>query len=99
MDLERTNILLGKINSLFRNMNADAKNISNIEKDLLKSYVQQLYETLLDAPESASPKREESPVETFKSKPKVTLNKPAPVSVVKLQTPSPQAEEDRKSVV
>lgn len=85
MDLQRTKILLEKINALHHSMVADANNISAIEKDLMKSYVQQLYDTLLDAPQSASLKSESAPVKMLKPEPRVTLRKPEP--------PAPQAEE------
>jgi hypothetical protein len=92
MDLQRTKILLEKISALHHSMSADAKNISNIEKDLMKSYVQQLYDTLLDAPQP-TPKLEEAPVEIIKSEPRATLRKPKPAPVVRPQPPAPKAEE------
>ncbi len=82
MELQKAKILLDKINALYNNMNADSKNISSIERDLMKSYIQQLYESFLDMPGQAVTR---SAVEVIKSKPKVTLNKPA----VKKTTPAP----------
>ena len=54
MQLEKTAILLEKINNLHKSLLKDADNISSIEKDLLKDYVKALYEALLDTPQKAS---------------------------------------------
>ena len=83
MDIQKAKILLDKINALYSNMSADRKNISIIEKDLMKSYIQQFYESFLDMEEP--PIR--ASVEVIKSTPKVTLNKP--VEVVKRDSPPP----------
>ena len=48
MDLQKAKILLGKINALYTSMSADAGNIADIEKDLMRSYLRQLYELFLD---------------------------------------------------
>ena len=77
MDLQKTKILLEKINALYKSMSADSKNISSIERDLMRSYVQQFYEVFLDWPASAVAP-EAPPVEIIKSSPKITLNKPEP---------------------
>ncbi|MEZ4933421.1 MAG: hypothetical protein R2788_15035 [Saprospiraceae bacterium] len=47
MDLQKSKLLLDKINALYNNMSADRNNVSIIEKDLMKSYIQQLYESFL----------------------------------------------------
>jgi len=54
MQLEKTAILLEKINNLHKTLQKDADNISSIEKDLLKDYVKALYEALLEEPQKAS---------------------------------------------
>jgi hypothetical protein len=77
MDLQKAKILLEKINALYKSMGADAKNISSIERDLMRSYVQQFYEVFMDMPASAIAP-EAPPVEIIKSTPKITLNKPEP---------------------
>lgn len=46
MNLEKANILLAKINGLHKGMQADGR-ISEIERDLMMSYVRQLYEVYL----------------------------------------------------
>ena len=68
MDLKKAKILIDKINALHQSMDADVGHISSIEKDLMLSYVRQLYEVyLVDTPSDAkaSPK-----VEIIKSTPK-----------------------------
>ncbi|MFQ5448044.1 MAG: hypothetical protein ACE5FF_14045 [Saprospiraceae bacterium] len=87
MDLQKAKILLEKINALYNSMSADEKNISNIERDLMKSYVQQFYDTLLAGAEAA-PKQTPAPVEIIKTTPKVSLRK---------QAPPPKAEEVAKA--
>ena len=83
MDLQKAKILLDKINALYNNMSADKKNISTIERDLMKSYVQQLYESFLDMPKAAPVRKA---VEIIKSAPKP---QPAPVVVEKKKEPAP----------
>ncbi len=88
MDLQKAKILLEKINGLHKSMSTDAKNISSIERDLMRSYIQQLYEIFLDLPVSAIAP-EAPPVEIIKSTPKITLNKPEPAP----KAPEPPARE------
>lgn len=52
MDIEKTTILLEKINNLHHNIQKDADNISSIERDLLKDYIKSLYEALLETDDS-----------------------------------------------
>jgi len=47
MNLAQFQIILQKINALHKNINMDGK-ISNIEKDLMKAYVSQLYEACVN---------------------------------------------------
>ncbi len=54
MDLNQSKILLGKINSLYKSMSTDEKNIASIEKDLMRNYIRQLYECFLDQETSSS---------------------------------------------
>ncbi len=54
MNLAQTKIYLEKIIALYKSMSADERNISPIERDLMLSYIRQLYETCLDTP-SVSP--------------------------------------------
>ena len=50
MNLAQTKIYLEKIIALYKSMSADERNISPIERDLMLSYIRQLYETVLDTP-------------------------------------------------
>ncbi|MEM8526177.1 MAG: hypothetical protein AAGG68_16170 [Bacteroidota bacterium] len=52
MNLDKASILLEKINALHKGMQADGK-ISEIEKDLMMSYVRQLYEIYMAIPKNA----------------------------------------------
>ncbi len=47
MDLNKTQRILDKINSLYKNIGVD-DNVSAIERDLMLSYIRNLYETFLD---------------------------------------------------
>ena len=82
MDLKKAKILLDKINALYKNLSADKDNISTIEKDLMRSYIQQLYESFLDLPASSNAA---PAVEIIKSTPKVRVKKTPP----KVVTPPP----------
>ena len=78
MDLQKAKILLEKINSLHKSMSTDVRNVSTIEKDLMRSYVRQLYECFLDLPAAATT-LEAPAVEIIKSTPKPPLqNRPEP---------------------
>ena len=54
MNLPQTKILLEKIITLYKTLSTDENNISPIERDLMKSYVRQLYEAVIDAPPTPS---------------------------------------------
>ncbi len=54
MNLPQTKILLEKIITLYKTLSSDENNISPIERDLMKSYVRQLYEAVIDAPPTPS---------------------------------------------
>ena len=96
MDLQKSKILLDKINALYKNMSADKQNISTIEKDLMRSYIQQLYETFLDLPAFGRTAAAAPVVEIIKSAPKVQVAKPAPRRVVPKTPPPPRAPLQRK---
>ena len=81
MDSKRTKILLDKINALYKSISTDNKNVSAIEKDLMKSYIQQFYESFLDMPQV--PNR--PAVEIIKPAPRKT----APPVIVKKKEPTP----------
>ncbi len=72
MDLQKAKITLDKINALYKNMSADARNISTIEKDLMRSYIQQLYESFIDLSQQTAPQ----PLEVVKPTPKQHFTTP-----------------------
>ncbi len=77
MNLQQAEILLEKINRLFKSMKMDAENISRIEKDLMINYIRDYYELFIPddaAPMETTPKtrkqtqvpaREEVPVQKY----------------------------------
>ncbi len=77
MNLAQTKIYLEKIIALYKSMSADERNISPIERDLMLSYIRQLYETCLDTPSVSTTPQAAAPVKTPHSPP------PAP----KVETP------------
>jgi len=68
MNLAKTKILLDKINRLYKSMSLDEDNVAPIEKDLMRDYVKQLYETFLDNEERSvpvTPRRTTTPKTTY----------------------------------
>jgi hypothetical protein len=72
MNLDQAKVTLDKINSLFRSLQHDGGKVSSIERDLMLSYVKQLYEAFLH--ESAS-----TPEPLKTEHPPVPKEEPAPV--------------------
>ncbi|MFT4759842.1 MAG: hypothetical protein ACI9XO_002113 [Paraglaciecola sp.] len=83
MDLNKSKILIEKINSLHKSMGGDASHIAAIEKDLMLSYIRQLYEVVLS--DTPATNKAASKVEIIKSTPK-----PKPI---KKFTPAPKPVE------
>lgn len=48
MNTQRAKILLEKVNALFKSMSVDEANVTAIEKDLMLSYLRQLYDSVLE---------------------------------------------------
>ena len=48
MDVKQAQLILDKINALYKNMSMDANSISAIERDLMLSYIKQLYELFIE---------------------------------------------------
>lgn len=82
MNLAKAKILLDKINRLYKSMSLDQENVAAIEKDLMRDYVKQLYETFLQ--EEAAP----VPVRAIRTSPKPTYT-PQPVVKRKVEVVSP----------
>lgn len=102
MDFQKSKALLEKINALYRNISGDPRNISSIERDLMKTYVQQFYESFLEMPTVAASVAPPPPppVEPKSVEPKITLRRPEtpappppprpePVKVEKAPEPAP----------
>jgi len=82
MNLAKAKILLDKINRLYKSMSLDEENVAAIEKDLMRDYVKQLYETFLQ--EEAVP----APVRAIRTPPKPTYTQP-PVVKRKVEVVAP----------
>ncbi|NJN32900.1 MAG: hypothetical protein HC817_00200 [Saprospiraceae bacterium] len=85
MNLAQAKTTLEKIITLYKTMSADDKNISPIERDLMLSYIRQLYEVFL---ETATPSVSVSPKVTPMPKiiPSISPETPKPFVV---ETPPP----------
>jgi hypothetical protein len=99
MNLAQTKIYLEKIIALYKSMSADERNISPIERDLMLSYIRQLYETCLDAPSVSTPAQASAPVKQTPPPPKVetprVMEQPrveSPVVAPPKYTPPPVVE-------
>ncbi len=55
MDLQQAKILLEKINALHKSVSLDKGEVSNIERDLMLSYIRQFYEAYLNTDTSVAP--------------------------------------------
>ncbi len=73
MNIDKAKILLDKINVLMRSIAVAPDQVAEIEKDLMKNYIRQLYESVLE---------EDGVVVKTPSKPLPTKKKPTPKPVV-----------------
>lgn len=73
MDLKQAKITLEKINNLFYSLEKDASNVSSIERDLMRGYVQQFYEHFLSqaGKEREVPGRDKIPVRRNYTPPRI----------------------------
>jgi hypothetical protein len=86
MNLAQTKIYLEKIIALYKSMSADERNISPIERDLMLSYIRQLYETCLDnTPSVSAAAQTPAPVKPTPAPPKVEA--PRAVEAPKVEVP------------
>ncbi len=102
MDLHNARILIRKLNSLFKSIDDAEADISQIERDLMLSYLRQLYALFLDEKalqsqgpaETALPKSEplivSSPV--VEKKPEPVVSDPIPQVVFPEPSPAPVQE-------
>ncbi len=99
MNLLPAKITLEKIIALYNSMTADEKNVSAIERDLMLSYIRQLYETFREGqiiPATPAPVQKSNPIVT----PTPTIVKAesrAPEQFYQQSTPPPAIETTRTS--
>lgn len=89
MNLPLAKISLEKIITLYKTLSADEKNISPIERDLMLSYVRQLYETFLDTSAVSAPHRNVQHEPAPSQKPEQLRFVPPPPEPVKHTPPPP----------
>lgn len=100
MDLQQSKKVLDKINALYQSLSVEEDHISTIEKDLMLSYIRQLYESFLDTkPETLStPARKAIKKVKIKKEPAPTpvveqpVNKQPTEPVLEVTPPAPQPE-------
>jgi hypothetical protein len=104
MNLAQTKIYLEKIIALYKSMSADERNISPIERDLMLSYIRQLYETCLDTPSVPTASQAPAPVKQTPPPPPPKVETPrfveqprveVPVVAPPKYTPPPVVEEPK----
>jgi hypothetical protein len=101
MNLPQTKILLEKIISLYKTVSADEKNISSIERDLMLSYVRQLYESVSDisgTPSVSAPAKPIPQPVVIPPQPKVEVYKAPTPPPPPVQQPAPIVVEQPKPV-
>lgn len=78
MDFQKSKLLLEKINALYKNISGDPRNISSIERDLMRNYILQFYESFLEMQTVANVVAPPTTptVEPRAAEPKITLRKP-----------------------
>ncbi|MEL7252458.1 MAG: hypothetical protein AAFO03_28870 [Bacteroidota bacterium] len=85
MDLQQAKILLEKINALQKSISLDKGEVSTIERDLMLSYIRQLYETYLSSEVSSAP----APKAKTVAPPPPPKVEPAPKKAAAPPPPSP----------
>ena len=106
MDLDRASILLKKINYLHDSMQSDADRIADIERDLMRQYVRDLYEcyTTADTPDRPTPRPTERSNRSLESNrlnkvpPRPIQRQPEPAPQVSLPDPMPEAPAPKAEV-
>ncbi len=105
MNLQKAKILLEKINRLYKSMSLDEENVAAIEKDLMRDYIKQLYDTfmqedMVDIPVkkgSPAPKKTYSPPPVVRKHIEVTP--PPPPKIVEEIAPAIEEEEPAPAAV
>ncbi len=90
MNAQQAQILLEKINALWRSMNVTPGAMSAIERDLMLSYIRQLYEVFLNGAPAPAPK----PVQAAPAQPQARNEPPKPAAPqeIPVERPAPPAE-------
>jgi hypothetical protein len=89
MSLQQTKILLEKINALYKSMSLDNGNIAGIERDLMLSYVRQLYDAFLHLEKNGNSADPSPQVEERRPSPPPPPE-PAPEPKVERYVPEPK---------
>lgn len=89
MDLQQAKILLEKINALHKSVSLDKGDVSSIERDLMLSYIRQLYEAYLNSEVSSAPAPKAKPAPPRVATP---APPPAPEKVAPPPPPAPKPE-------
>lgn len=77
MDLQQAKIVLEKINALYKSMSMDGANVAAIERDLMLSYLRQMYAIVQDnATSVTTPKVAESKAATTSNRPELEIVEP-----------------------
>jgi hypothetical protein len=94
MDLKQAKITLEKINDLFHSLERDASNVSSIERDLMRGYIQQFYEHFISGATAANNTagasvREKAPVRRNYTPPRIIEIPDAPRDNYSAPKPDP----------
>ena len=90
MDLQQAKILLEKINALHKSVSLDKGEVSNIERDLMLSYIRQFYEAYLNTDTNVAPQPMSRPVAPPSPPPvEKTVSEPLPPIVEVEPAPAP----------
>ncbi|MEL7422937.1 MAG: hypothetical protein AAFN81_08110 [Bacteroidota bacterium] len=95
MDLQQAKILLEKINALQKSISLDKGEVSTIERDLMLSYIRQLYETYLSSEVSSAP----APKAKTVAPPPTPKVEPTPKKAAAPPPPPPPAPEPKPEPV
>ncbi len=92
MNAQQAQIIIEKINALWRSMNATPGAMSSIERDLMLSYIRQLYEVFLDSPApQPAPKPVQAPATPVQqARPEPPAPAPKETSPVAPPPPAPE---------
>jgi hypothetical protein len=104
MDLKQAKITLEKINDLFHSLERDASNVSSIERDLMRGYIQQFYEHFISGATAANsaaeaPVREKAPVRRNYTPPRIIEIPDAPRDNYSAPKPEPEPEPQKPEPV